>query len=160
MIRTVEIGELAECAQVVRDSFSTVADEFGFTAENAPRFTAFSVTYEKLLEQFADKNRQMFVFCKDKTIIGYYSLLLFGNHECELNHLCVLPQYRHGGTGEKLLLHAFENAEKCGCKKMNISIVEENQKLKSWYNKFGFENLYTEKFNFFPFTCGYMTKLI
>lgn len=158
MIREVEIGELAECAEIIRDSFLTVADEFGFTVENASRFTAFSVTYEKLLEQFMDRNRQMFVFCEDGVNVGYYSLLLCGDHTCECNHLCVLPSYRHKGIGEKLLQHAFENAVKQDCRKINISIVEENQKLKSWYEKFGFASVRTEKFDFFPFTCGYMTK--
>lgn len=87
MIRKVEIGELAECAEIIRDSFLTVADEFGFTVENASRFTAFSVTYEKLLEQFMDRNRQMFVFCEDGANVGYYSLLLCGDHACELRNL-------------------------------------------------------------------------
>lgn len=30
-----------------------------------------------------------------KEIIGYYSLELQDNNQCELNNLCVLPRYRH-----------------------------------------------------------------
>lgn len=35
MIRQVKEENLAECADVIRRSFMTVADEFGFNAENA-----------------------------------------------------------------------------------------------------------------------------
>ncbi len=44
MIREVKTEDLPECVNVIRLSFRTVADEFGFTEENAPRFTAFATT--------------------------------------------------------------------------------------------------------------------
>lgn len=45
-----------------------------------------------------------------------------------------------------------------GCDKMNIGIVEENKVLRKWYEAFGFMHTGTQKFDFFPFTCGYMEK--
>ena len=48
MIRKAERADLPACADVIRKSFRTVADEFGFTEENAPRFTAFATTEERL----------------------------------------------------------------------------------------------------------------
>jgi len=44
MIRQVEQKDIKECVEVIAKSFMTVADEFGFTMENAPRFTAFATT--------------------------------------------------------------------------------------------------------------------
>jgi len=41
---------------------------------------------------------------------------------------------------------------------MNIGIVEENIKLKQWYELYGAVHIGTKKFDFFPFTCGYMIK--
>ena len=35
MIRKMEENEIAECAALISGSFMTVADEFGFTRENA-----------------------------------------------------------------------------------------------------------------------------
>ena len=49
MIREVKRDELSACADLIRRSFQTVADECGFTRENAPRFTAFAATEEQLL---------------------------------------------------------------------------------------------------------------
>ena len=48
MIKEVAEKDIAECVKVIRKSFSTVAIEFGFTVENAPRFTAFATTEERL----------------------------------------------------------------------------------------------------------------
>ena len=39
---------------------------------------------------------------------------------------------------------------------MELGIVEENKKLRMWYESLGFIHTGTKKFDFFPFTCGYM----
>ena len=111
-IRKVQEKDIDACVNVIRASFQTVADEFGFTEENA----------------------------------------------CELNNLCVLPDYRHKGIGEALLSDAFSRAGILGCVRMNAGIVEENQVLRKWYEDFGFIHLGCKKYDFFPFTCGYMAK--
>ena len=102
----------------------------------------------------------MYAYYKEGNIVGYYSLLLLENNECELNNLCVLPTYRHRGIGEKLLKNAFQEVKRIGCAKIKIGIVEENTILRKWYETFGFVQTKTEKYDFFPFTCGYMEKIL
>lgn len=158
MIKEIEIIDIPECVKLICKSFSAVADEFGFTIENAPRFTAFATTEERLAWQLNEEHRPMYVFYDNGMIVGYYSLSLKDNNECELNNLCVLPEYRHRGIGEALLNHAFSIAKKLGCSKINIGIVEENKLLREWYELFGFVYTGEQKFDFFPFSCGYMEK--
>lgn len=160
MIRKVEQKDIKECVDVIVKSFMTVADEFGFTIENASRFTAFATTEDRLNWHMEGEHRPMYVYIEDDIIVGYYSLLLQENEACELNNVCVLSEYRHKGIGEKLMKHAFITAEELGCKKINIGIVEENTVLKEWYASQGFIHTGTRKFDFFPFTCGYMEKTI
>lgn len=160
MIRKITETEIAECVKVIRDSFQTVADTFGFTEENAPRFTAFATTEQRLAWQLREEHRPMYAFYDNDMIVGYYSLSLQENNECELNNLCVLPAYRHRGIGETLLQDAYRNARELGCTKMNIGIVEENQVLRKWYESGGFVHIGTKKFDFFPFTCGYMERML
>ena len=160
MIQPINHNDINECVDVIKESFLTVANEFGFTQENAPRFTAFATTEQRLSWQLNNKKRPMYAFIVDRKIVGYYSLALQDNKECELNNLCVLPQFRHKGIGEKLLLHSFEAAKNLNCSRMNIGIVEENQLLKKWYESFGFKHIRTQKFDFFPFTCGYMELIL
>ena len=158
VIKEVSEKDIAECVKVIKDSFLTVANEFGFNVENASRFTAFATTEDRLMWHLLGEHRPMYAFCDKDTIVGYYSLLLQDNSECELNNLCVLPTYRHNGIGAELLKHAFETAKELNCGKMNIGIVEENQVLRKWYESFSFVHTGTQKFDFFPFTCGYMEK--
>ena len=160
MIKEIEKSDIAEYVKVIRESFLTVADEFGFSIENAPRFTAFATTEKRLNWHLNGEHRPMYAFYDKDTIVGYYSLALQENNECELNNLCVIPAYRHKGIGEELLKSAFETAKNLNCTKMNIGIVEENKVLRKWYEKYGFTHIGTLKYDFFPFTCGYMEKYL
>ncbi len=160
MICKMKRNEIPVCVEVICRSFMTVADEFRFTIENAPRFTAFATTEERLVYQLEQERRQMFAYYDDGRIVGYYSLLKQNEKECELNNLCVLEEYRHKKIGEQLLEHAFVEAGKMGCTQMNIGIMEENVKLRKWYEDHGAEHIGTEKYDFFPFTCGYMKKML
>lgn len=158
MIKKVEEKDIIECVNVIKESFATVANEFGFTVENAPGFTAFATTEDKLKGYLLGEHRPMYAFYDKEVIVGYYSLLLQDNNACELNNLCVIPSYRHQGVGEELLKHAFKTVQELNCNKINIGIVEENKVLRKWYESFDFVHIGTQKFDFFPFTCGYMEK--
>ena len=156
MIREVRREELSACADLFRKSFQTVADEFGFTRENAPRFTAFATTEERLIRQMDGEHRLMYLNEEDGGICGYYSLALLDQGACELGNLSVLPEYRHRGVGGRLLLHALKTAGEQHCTVMNLGIVEENTVLRKWYERYGAIHTGTEKLDFFPFSCGYM----
>lgn len=158
MIKRIDEKDIPECVRVIKESFLTVADEFGLTAENASRFTAFATTDERLNWHLNAEHRPMYAFYDSGKMVGYYSLLIQENNECELNNLCVIPECRHKGIGEALLKDAFKTAQEFNCIKMNIGIVEENVVLRKWYESFGFIHTGTQKFDFFPFTCGYMEK--
>ena len=60
------------------------------------------------------------------------------------------------GIGGGLLRHAAETAREQHCTVMNLGIVEENTVLRKWYESHGAVHLGTKKYDFFPFTCGYM----
>ena len=158
MIREMNKEEIPACVRVIRSSFMTVAEELGFTEENAPRFTAFATTDERLFYQAEVEKRPMYVYSSNDEILGYYSLSKQSETEWELNNLCVLPEHRHEGIGDKLLQDAFARVKELGGTKLNIGIVEENKRLRAWYESKGFLHIGTKKFDFFPFTCGYMEK--
>lgn len=158
MIRAMKKEEIHDCVRVIRTAFATVADEFGFTEENAPRFTAFATNEERLRWHLEQEKRPMFVYCEEGQIVGYYSLAMLKDGNMELNNLAVVPSCRHRGIGDALLKHSFEEAKKRNCPVMKIGIVEENKVLRRWYERCGFVHTGTEKLDFFPFTCGYLQK--
>ena len=123
MIREVKREEIPECVSLIKKAFLTVADEFGFTEENAPRFTAFATNEERLLWQMDGEHRLMYVYEVAGVLYGYYSLLIQGNKECELNNLAVLPEYRHKGIGKQLLFSNNHNTGICNAFNLIISAV-------------------------------------
>lgn len=48
--------------------------------------------------------------------------------------------------------------EATGRTMIKVEIVEENKLLSNWNESLGFVHIGTEKYDFFPFTCGYMEK--
>ena len=137
-IKEISRNDIPECVKVIKESFMTVADEFGFTVDNAPMYVAFATNDEKLFSQFDNEHRPMYAyFSEGGKIIGYYSLLKLENGECELNNLCVIPEFRHNAIGTALFRHACASAKKIGCIKLVFGIVEENGKLRKWYEKNG-----------------------
>ncbi len=159
-IRPMEPTEISVCVQVIRESFSTVAQEFGITYENAPRFTAFATNNERLSWQLNQEKRIMMVAVLDCRIVGYYSLCKVSENSWELNNLAVLPSFRHHGIGGKLLANACSRTKERGGTLLKIGIVEENLVLRNWYEAAGFVHTGTQKYDFFPFTCGYMEKIL
>ena len=124
MIREIKETEIQECVEVIRKSFMTVADKFGFTPENAPRFTAFATDEDRIRQHMNEEHRPMYGYFLDGKMIGYYSLQVMDAKTCELNNLCVLPEYRYRRFGAELLNHAFEKAKELGFTTMRIGIVE------------------------------------
>ena len=157
VIRKVGKADITDCVSVIRRSFRTVAEEFGFTEENAPGFTAFSTTEEKVLYWMTEQHRSMYGCFKEEQLVGYYNLLPTENGY-ELGSLSVLPEYRHAGIGRILLTDAMIRVAAEGAGRMEISIVEENTILRKWYESMGFLHTGTKKFDFFPFTVGYMER--
>lgn len=157
MIQRIAETDISRCCALIRDSFHTVADEFGITAENAPRYVAFATTEERLIREFHE-GRLMYGYFQQGELVGYCSLHLLEDGRCELNNLCVSPAFRHRGFRESLLANAIRDAGERGCTQINIGIVEENVQLKKWYESFGFVHTGTLKIDFFPFTCGYMER--
>ena len=158
MIRQIEKKDIPDCVNVIRESFMTVAKQFDITPENAPAFTAYATDEAKLLHWMDNQHRPMYGYFEDGRLVGYYNLYLPGDNVCELGSLCVLPDKRHSGIGDALLNDSISRAKDLGCTVMKLSIVEENTTLRKWYEQHGFIHTETKKFDFFPFTCGYLEK--
>ena len=157
MIRKLDENDFNEAVSVICNSFMTVAHEFNITKENAPAFTAFATDENKLRMWMYEQNRPMYGYFDNGKMVGYYNLMIIEN-ECELGSLSVLPEYRHKNIGRKLLEDSLSKASGYGCKIMKLSIVEENKILRKWYEDQGFIHTGTIKYDFFPFTCGYLEK--
>ena len=145
-------------AEVIRRSFATVAQEFGFTKENCPNFTGFMTDESLALER--QEGYYTFGYFVDGEIVGYVTFQDRGNGIHKIKHLSVLPDHRHFGYGTSLLDFCIGKVKQLGGSKITIGIIEENTVLKDWYTTNGFIHIGTEKFDGLPFTVGYMEREI
>ena len=159
-IRPMTRDEIPLCVEVIRRGFVTVAQEYGFTKEGSPKFTGFSISEERLYYQYDVEKRPMFVYELDKKIVGYYSQSLPTDGRIELNNLAVLPEFRHHSIGKTMVEHCRKTAKANGCDSMLVCIVEENRRLRKWYESLGFIHIGVKELPGYEFRCGYLVKYI
>jgi diamine N-acetyltransferase len=151
-IRPIEPSEgVAECAAVIRASFSTVAGQFGLTKENAPSHPSF-LTAEALSLQ-REKGASLFGLYDGEAQLGCVAIEPSKTAERTfyLERLAVLPECRHRGYGRSLLDFAAAEIGKRGGKVTGIAIIDEHAELKRWYQGYGFVEIRTQRFPHLPF---------
>lgn len=153
-ILSVTAEQLERCAEVIRESFLTVAKDFGLTTENCPTNGAF-LQADRLIADLQKGNR-MYGLYRGSDMIGFMQLEQGKEDAVILEKLAVLPACRHQGCGKLLLDYAMDEARCMGGNKLLAAIVEENTVLKQWYLENGFVHTGTKKFEHLPFTVGFL----
>ena len=159
MIKLLGAPDFPRAVWVIRAGFATVAEEFGLTEQNCPRYTAFATTAERLRYH----SRQGWQLCglyEGEQLVGYASLSEEAGGAYELHNLAVLPACRHRGYGKQLLDYCKEKVREAGGAKITIGIIEENTVLKNWYAANGFIHTGAQRLEQFPFTAGYMEFIL
>lgn len=148
--------ELDKWVELLRNSFITVADDFGITRENAPTNPAFAD--EDSLSKMIEKGVSLFGAYYDSRRAGFVALENAGSGCWYMERLAVLPEYRHKGIGRKLMDFAFAAVKDRGGSKISIGIIDENKVLKNWYTEYGFIETGTKAFKHLPFEVCFMEK--
>jgi len=161
MVQRVSLqDDFQELAQLLNDSFGTVAVDFGLTIENCPTNSAF-ITSEELKSQLTE-NREFYAFHNEIAFIGFIaierSLREAGTYYIE--KVAVHPNFRHEGIGEKLMLYAESRIEKLGGSRISIALIDSNVQLKKWYLKQGFTITETKIYEHLPFDVCFMEKYL
>jgi len=153
-IRPLQAAEYAAACKVIRASFATVAAELGLTRENCPTHTSF-LRLPRLRRDIKN-GATPFGYFHGKKLLGYVSLTPAGEGDFVLNHLAVLPEFRHCGIGKELLDFCKAEAKRRGGGRIELSLIEENTRLKQWYTQNGFVHSGTQQVAHLPFTVGHM----
>jgi len=141
---------------IIRDSFKTVAEEFGLTTDNCPTHPSFITIHQ--LNEFRSKGVKFFGFFLDSKQVGLIAIEKADASLYYIEKLAVLPAYRHLGCGAKLMEFAFDYIKENKGKKVSIAIIEEHTVLKNWYMGLGFKEAATKKFPHLPFTVCFMEQ--
>ncbi len=158
MIHPLAHDTLSAAADVIRQSFRTVADEFGLTPENCPSHPAF--LSEAHLQAQVDAGLQLSGYFAGDVLGGVVGIKRESPGAFSIEKLAVLPAYRHRRFGAKLMTFACEEILRLGGEKACIGIVDENTVLKQWYARQGFVITGTKRFPCLPFTVCVMEKVL
>ncbi len=143
---------------VIRESFMTVAEEFGLTKQNAASNGAF-LEADKLKE-LGDKGTALFDVFRGDKLIGFFALEDAGSGVYYLEKLAVLPQMRHLGIGRRILDFTAEYVRSHSGKTISIAIIDENSVLKRWYEHYGFTETQVKTYPHLPFTVCFMSLAV
>lgn len=140
---------------VIRDSFKTVALEFGLNKDNCPTHPSL-ITLDKLL-QLKEKAKLFGLFLNDEQV-GFVAVEKSDNGVYYLDKLAVLPKCRHQGYGVQLVEFVVSYVKKQGGQKISLGMINESKVLKNWYKKLGFKEVGTKNFEHLPFAVCFMDK--
>lgn len=158
MIENVKQQDLPACLKVIHTACGTVAKEFGLTRDNCPTNGAF-MPLSRLQAEFAAASGS-YAYREDGRILGFAMLCPRQEGAFKLEKLAVLPEARRRGIGAKLVEHVCAQAKALGGQRLLIGIIEENTRLRAWYESQGFVHLGTEHIPHLPFTVGHMQRVL
>ena len=155
MIKAIERSDLPACLEVFHAGYETVALEFGLTEENCPDRGRASLPLEKLVAEF-EKGTLMFGYFSDDKIVGFLGMKMQENGVCKLDDIIVLPNFRGFGYGKELLAHCKKKAKELGAAKVQLGMIDDNKRLRKWYEENGFVNIGYIQYEGAPFIVGRM----
>ncbi|MCL2050561.1 MAG: GNAT family N-acetyltransferase [Lachnospiraceae bacterium] len=154
MIRTIEMRDLPDCLDIFHKGYETVAVEFGLTDENCPDRGRASLPMEKLVSEF-DSGTKMFGYFSDDKLVGFLGMKI-KEEFLKLDDIIIHPEYRGRGYGKELLDFCKLKANEFGKSTIELGMIDDNTRLKKWYENNGFINIGHKKYENAPFTVGRM----
>lgn len=159
MIKPITEHDLLSCLAIFHQGYETVAVEFGLTAENCPDRGRASLPFDKLLAEF-ESGTMMFGYFANNQLVGYLGMKMGEDGLCKLDDIIVLPRYRGCGYGKALLTFCKEKAREMGADRIRLGMIDDNVRLRKWYEDNGFVNVGYKKYDNAPFTVGKMECML
>ncbi|MCL2434334.1 MAG: GNAT family N-acetyltransferase [Clostridia bacterium] len=155
MIKNIVKADLPGCLKVFHAGYDTVAVEFGLTEENCPDRGRASLPMKKLISEFENGVNMYGYFIIDE-IVGFLGIKMIDAKTCKLDDIIVLPEHRNNGYGKQLLDFCKLEARKLGARKIILGMIDDNKRLRKWYENNGFINIGYVQYDGASFIVGKM----
>ncbi|MFX1338082.1 MAG: GNAT family N-acetyltransferase [Promethearchaeota archaeon] len=156
IIRECTEKDIKILTRLLRQSFHDVAKRYNLTIQNAPSHPS-NCTEEWIIKSF-ENGIKYFILEQQNIPYGCVALEQANSEVCYLERLGVLIDHRHKGYGKALVNYIIQEAKKRNAKRVEIGIIAENVQLKKWYERQGFIERNTVKFEHLPFNVLFMYK--
>lgn len=158
IVKINDLNILSCFTDVIKNSFRTVADQYGLTEKNSPTNPAFT-TIDSLKK--IESKAECFGLYLDSTPCGFFALEF--NSESKtfyLERVCVLPEQRHNGLGKAILNFAENYCKNHNADKISIGIMNDNTILKKWYIENGYTEICIKQFPHIKFEVCFLENLL
>lgn len=154
VIRQAVDGEAPVLASIIRQAFHDVALRFNLTPENCPKHPS-NCTDDWIIRDW-QRGVVYYLLELGGLFAGCVAMERAGQGLIYLERLAVLPDYRRGGFGKRLVDHVFCQAKAMGAERMGIGIIAAQDDLKAWYRQIGFSEKDTKHFDHLPFDVTFL----
>ena len=151
-ISSIKDHELSACLETIHSAFRVNCERFGFTKKNYPSCAAF-MTLDELKQEKESGTHIYGAWVGDK-LVGSVQIKKDETRTYTFKRFAVLPEYQHGGIGKALVAHCIDRATTYGGVAIRLLMVYENEKLRSFYESFGFRLIKTARDDAHPFLFG------
>lgn len=152
-------NELNIAVEIISKAFNTVAGKFNLNKTNCPTHSSF-FTLDKAGSLF-NKGVNFYILKTDNKYVGCAALEKAKDDNVYfLEKLAVLPKYRNLGYGKLIVDFIFNKCKELNAEKLSIGIINEDVKLKNWYQNLGFNENNVKKFDHLAFTVCFMDKYL
>ncbi len=139
MENIIEIADSKIITHILNKAFMTVALQFNFTENSAPRFPAF--IRSNVIEKQIHNGLKMYGYAINAQIVGCVGYSYYRDEIYFVERLATLPEYRHVGIGKKLMEYIENRIKEIGGTSAEIHVVDINETLVEWYKTLGYEQI-------------------
>ncbi|WP_187355306.1 GNAT family N-acetyltransferase [Paenibacillus tengchongensis] len=143
-----------QISDIIRSSFQRQAQLLGISENEFPNYVAFE-SAASASSRIA--GTQVYLMKLDEQPLGTIGLYATGGTGY-IERLAVLPASRGRGYGEQLLYFAENELLQLGCSVVQVSIVAEFTRLKSYYERQGFQETLRRNYSSLPFEVLFLEK--
>ena len=123
MENIMEIKDSKIIKGILNKAFITVALQFNYTKENAPKFPAFIES--NIIENGINNGLKMYGYYLDNQIIGCIGYSFYKDNMYFIERLATLPEYRHKGIGKTLMEYVENKIKENDGEIIEIHVVDE-----------------------------------
>lgn len=152
MIKPITKSDLKDCLKIFHQGYETVAIKFGLTEENYPDRGGACLPLQKPQADF-EKGALMFgYFCNEK-LVGFLGIKMHDNGIC--SSLTLLHSANTAITAAAKLCQPFARKPQkpLGAQSI-IGQIEDNKRLRQWYENNGFVNAGYKNYKGAPYTVA------
>lgn len=154
IVKLDELNDIYSFADIIKNSFRTVAEQYGLTEENSPTNPAF--TTSENLKKIASKSECFGVYINTMPC-GFFALEFANERKTVyLERVCILPELRHNGLGKSILTFAENYCKDHHVETISIGIMNQNTILKNWYRQNGYTEISLKKFTHLEFEVCFL----